>query len=152
MKFTKGMIFVVLLVGGLLAVQRANAGVYGDELTKCIIESTSTENQIKFVRWIFALMSLHPDVKDMSLITDKQHEEINKDTANIFVLLLTETCKEQAKKVMKYEGQAAFESSFKVLGQVAMRELMSNPKVKAGTGAFAKYIDEDKMKYLKPSE
>ena len=101
---------------------------------------------------MFAIMSLHPDVKDMSLITDKQHEEINKDTANIFTMLLTDKCKEQAKKAIKYEGQTALESSFKVLGQVAMMELVSNPEVKAGSAAFTKYIDEEKMSYLKPSE
>jgi hypothetical protein len=41
-------------------------------------------------------------------------------------------------------------SSFGVLGKVAMRELMSNPKVNAGMAEFTKYIDEEKFKSLEP--
>jgi hypothetical protein len=134
----------------LLTIKPIYAGVYTNELTKCIVESTSAEDQIEIVRWMYSLISLHPEVKDMSLITKKQREKFDKQIAEILTKLLTESCVKPTEKAIKYEGDKAIETSFSVLGQVAMRELMSNPKVNAGMAGFTKYIDEEKFKSLAP--
>ena len=88
----------------------------------------------------------------MSSITDKQRDGINKESAELFMRLLTVSCKEQTQKALKYEGQKAIESSFNVFGQVAMRELLSNPEVNAGMAGFEKYFDEEKLKSLRSPE
>ena len=49
---------------------------------------------------------------------------------------------------MKYEGQTALESSFRMLGEVAMRELFSNPKVETGLAELDKHWDEEEVKRL----
>ena len=41
---------------------------------------------------------------------------------------------------------------FRLKIEYLMRELMSNPKVKAGTTEFTKYLDEEKFKSLIISE
>lgn len=140
------MCFALIFVIALFQPKSTYAGIYTDELTKCIIESTSTEELTGFVRWMFALMSIHPDVQDMATITEKKHDEANQQCAALFMRILTVSCKEQSKKAWNYEGKMSFQSSFKVLGEVAMRELLSNPKVNAGAEGFAKYLNEEKIK------
>jgi len=46
---------------------------------------------------------------------------------------------------MKYEGAQTIEMSFSVLGQVAMRELMSHPEVSKGFGELEGFISTDKI-------
>jgi hypothetical protein len=59
--------------------------------------------------------------------------------------LLTKSCKKQAQRAIKYEGQIAFQSSFRILGQVAMKDIFSNPDVDAAGSVFHKYIAEEKL-------
>ena len=152
MKVVKSIFFAILLVTSIFQIKSAQAGPYGDELTKCIVESSSSEDLTVFARWIFSIVALHPAVKSMSSITDKQRDGINKESAELFMRLLTVSCKEQTQKALKYEGQKAIESSFNVFGQVAMRELISNPEVNAGMAGFEKYFDEEKLKSLRSPE
>jgi len=62
-----------------------------------------------------------------------------------FERLLTETCKAPFHDAMKYEGAQTIEMSFSVLGQVAMRELMSHPEVSKGFGELEGFISTDKI-------
>ena len=139
-------LFGLFLVLAQFQANPAYAGVYGDELSKCIVESSSTEDLTGFVRWMFATLGLHPSVKSMASISAEQRAEANKQCGKLFMRLLTETCKEQAQKAWKYEGQMAVESSFNILGRVAVRELFSNPEVEAGMAELQKYFDEEKLK------
>ncbi len=62
--------------------------------------------------------------------------------------LLTVTCRKQTREALKYEGPAAMQASFQVLGQVAMRSLMENPEVAQGFQGMGRYIDENKIREL----
>ncbi len=129
----------------LLSSLNANAGVYSDDLTRCLIEASTPEETIDFVKWMFGSMSLHPAVKSMSSVTKEQLETSNKIMAELIIKFLTEDCKEQAFKAWKYEGETALLSSFRVFGQVAAKELFSNPAVSAGMEGMEKYFDIEKL-------
>ncbi len=62
--------------------------------------------------------------------------------------LLTVDCHTQTVSALKYEGASAFESAFGVLGQVAMRGLMTDSQVSQGMGGISKYFDESKLQEL----
>ena len=49
---------------------------------------------------------------------------------------------------LKYEGTGALEPAFSVLGQVAMRGLMSEPGVEKGMTGVGAYVDETKFEAL----
>jgi hypothetical protein len=66
--------------------------------------------------------------------------------ARIFETLLTDACRDETAKAVKYEGAEALKGSFKVLGEIAMNTLVTNPKVAAESQAFAQYLDEAKLK------
>lgn len=139
----KRTLVVVLIVTAMASA--ASAGPYGDTLSKCLVSSTTPSEKTTLVRWMFAMMALHPDVKASSAITPEQRTEITKATAKLFERLLTESCGAEAKDAVKYEGGSTIESSFALLGQVAARELFSNPKVNEGLSELSKYIDEKKL-------
>ena len=66
--------------------------------------------------------------------------------------LLAERCKEQTKKAVKYEGPAAIQLGFQVLGQVAGSDLFSSPEVAKGMAGLEKYIDKQKLEMLGKEE
>ena len=130
----------------------AHAGPYGDDLAKCLVDKSSDADKTTLVKWFFAMAALHLDVRSISAVTAEQRDGFNREVAEIFQRLLTESCKGEAKKAMKYEPQTALESSFGVLGQVAAQGLFSDPGVEGSMGEFVKYMDEEKLKGLMPGE
>lgn len=139
-----------LLLFGLSALlfptQATFAGPYTDDLSKCIIESTTLSDRTAFVRWMFFAASLHPAVKSISAVSQGQLDAANKQTAELIMKLLTESCPQKVEKALKYEGKSAFETSFAVLGQLAGQELFSSPEVTAGMEGLTKYLDAERLK------
>lgn len=122
------------------------AGPYTDDLSKCLVRSTTDADKTLLVQWMFAMVTLHPEVKSMAAISDAERTEISKKTAGMFERLLTVSCQVEAQQAFKYEGSSAMEGSFSVLGQVAARELFSHPQVIAGISDLGKYADLEKLK------
>jgi len=131
---------IVLFSSGL------NAGVYSDDLSRCLVESSTCSDKLVLVKWMFTAMSLHPAVKSMASVSAEQRDNSNKEVADLFVRLVTETCKDQTLKAIKYEGTVAIGSSFNVFGQVAAKELFSHPDVAAGMADLNKYMDPEKIR------
>jgi hypothetical protein len=134
----------------LLGTSSAFAGLYSDDMARCLVSATTTKDKTDLVRWIFSNAALHPEVASISSITPERRAEINRLAGALLERLLTESCRKQTQDALKYEGQLAMQTSFQVLGQVAMLELMSNPAVGAGFSGIGKYIDETKLKELAP--
>ena len=138
-----------LLILPLLAcVGTSHAGVYSDDMTKCLVASTSQQDKVALVRWIFATAALHPEVASIANISASERESLNRSMGALVEKLLTQTCRKQTMDAIKYEGPVAFQQSFNVLGQVAMRELMDNKEVSASAGAFAQYMDKKKLESI----
>jgi hypothetical protein len=139
------LIFVLLIFS---SVSPAFAGPYADALGKCMVGATTGPEKTTLVRWIFAMMALHPDVQSSSAVTPEQRGALAKQIAQLFQRLLTESCLKEAREAIRYEGVSTIQSSFSLLGQVAARELFTDPKVMEGMAEFSKYIDEKKFKEL----
>ena len=135
---------VALSLAGLPS-DRAVAGVYSDELAKCLVRSTTDADKTYLMRWLFASMAVHPAVRSITSVSDAERTELNKNAAKLFERLITETCKTQTQEAVKYEGPATLQSSFEVLGQVAGRGLMSDPGVSKSMAEFANYLDKQKL-------
>jgi hypothetical protein len=136
------------LLSVLLSVPTALAGPYADDLAKCLVASTTQEDRLTLVKWMFAAASLHPAVKSFTSVTEKQLDEGNKSTAELFMKLLTDSCKSEAERALQYEGPQTFQTSFQVLGQVAGKELFSSPEVAVAMAGLEKYVDKEKLEAL----
>ena len=134
---------LLLLVPGF-----ATAGAYSDDVAKCMVSGTSPKDKAELVRWIFSIAALHPELASISTVSPDTRSELNRGTAKLVERLITDTCRVAVQDAIRYEGPAAIEASFNVLGQVAMRELMTDQKVKSGFEAFAQYIDKAKFEAL----
>jgi hypothetical protein len=126
----------------LSSVPVANAGPYSDDLGKCLVQSTTTSDKGTLVKWVFAMASLHPEVKGTSSLTSEQRTELTRSAAALFTDLIVKRCKDKALEAVKYEGPGTLQTSFSVLGQAAMMELFSNPDVATGLAELGKYFDK----------
>ena len=123
-----------------------HAGPYSDDLAKCLVESTTTADKNALVKWMFAMAALHPAVKSIASITEAERTQSSRNTAQLFERLLTESCRTQTRQAVKYEGAAALQTGFQLLGQVAARELFADPSVARGLADLENHIDSQKMK------
>ncbi|MGW8248877.1 MAG: hypothetical protein ACWGOV_12300 [Acidiferrobacterales bacterium] len=126
----------------------AQAGIYGDDMAKCLVRSTTTQDRSVLVKWIFAAAASNPEVKSMVSVSEHQRNRLNKSIAKLFERLLTDSCRKETQAAYKYEGKATISSSFNLLGQVAGRELFSDPNVTKSVSGLAQYIDKEKMNDL----
>jgi hypothetical protein len=138
---------LVAVIG--LASNASQAGVYTDDMAKCLVESSSKEDRMSLVRWMFAAMAQHPAVATMNTVKAADVEKANASTGALFMRLLTEACVDATKKAIKYEGPAAIQLAFQVLGQVASSEIFSAPEVAAVMAGLDKYADLKKLEALK---
>lgn len=121
------------------------AGPATDSLAACLADNTTGRERKDMARWVYAAMSTHPELQGLSTVSDESRDELDKTIAAMFTKLLTENCPAEAKLTVKQDGIAGFQTAFGTIGQLAMQELMSNPKVSASTTNFAKYADQEKI-------
>ena len=123
----------------------ALAGIYSDELAKCLVKSTTDADRTFLTKWIFASVAVHPAVRSIALVSEADRVELNKGAARLVERLITDACKAETLEAVKFEGPAVFQSSFEVLGQVAGRGLLSDPAVAKSMTEFATYLDKQKF-------
>ncbi len=126
----------------------ATAGPYTDDLSKCLVASTTVDDRVALVKWMFISFAAHPSVAGIANTKPADIERANADFGALLMRLLTSSCREKTQVALKYEGSAAIQLSFQVLGQVAGMELARNPDVQARMSGISKQIDESKIKAL----
>ena len=114
---------------------------FTDNLSTCLVRATSDDDKKVLINWIFSVVSEHPDVENI-VLSEKEKTILDIETADLMTSLLVKRCKSELLEAYKYEGDIAIETSFGVLGEIAMTGLMSNDKVLEAAQRFSKYIDE----------
>jgi hypothetical protein len=138
-----------ILAASLSLAPAVQAGIYSDDLSKCLVESTTPADRVALVRWLFVAAAAHPAVASIASVSPKDLDEANKTTAALFMRLLTDSCKDKAKNALNFEGPVTLTTSFQVLGQVAGREMFSSPEVTKAMSGLEKYTDVKKLEALK---
>lgn len=126
----------------------ASAGVYADDLGKCVVVHMSPQDQQDLIRWIFGAMALHPGIKPYAKISDEERDGFTRKAGHLIERLLTEDCRTQSETAIRNEGAPSIETAFKLAGEVAMRTLMTHPDVTANLATLDKYVDAQKIKAL----
>jgi hypothetical protein len=68
--------------------------------------------------------------------------------AELVTRLLTESCANEARVVIKSGSAEAFRVAFAGLGELAMQELMTDPAVNSSMSLFQRYLDQQKLQEL----
>ncbi|MDQ3205786.1 MAG: hypothetical protein M3Q40_04645 [Pseudomonadota bacterium] len=123
----------------------AVAGPYADDLGKCLVAASTPEDKQGLVQWMFFAIALNPNTAPFATVAAEQREAADRRMADLMERLLTESCVEDAKKAVRYEGELAIKQSFGLLGQVAATEIFANPDVSAGSEKFVEYLDAEKL-------
>lgn len=129
------------------------AGTHTDALSRCLVNSTSTQDKVNLMRWIMVSVAQHPNLKNNLTVNQTQLIILTKNTASIFERLLTVSCVKPMQQVLKYEGNAALRNSFETLGEVVTKDLISDPKVTQALGDYYQYINKNKIeKAVRPAK
>jgi hypothetical protein len=124
------------------------AGPYENDLAKCLVESTTKEDRASLVRWMFAMAAANPAVGSIANVSPETVDELNATTGALFMRLLTDSCKNEAKNALEYEGSGTLRIGFRVLGAVAGKELFSSPEVKQAMSGLARNVDTNRLEQL----
>ena len=125
-----------------------SAGPFGDEMARCLVNSTNNRDKNRLVKWILRVYGEHPAVSNMVNLSEREKNIIDKDVAVIFTRLLSEDCDVETKKALEYEGDNVLFTAFQVLGQVAAKGFNEHPNVEYSINKFVELIDTEKLDYL----
>jgi hypothetical protein len=123
----------------------AFASPTSDALGNCLVDKSTGRDRKDLARWIFVAVSSHPDMQDLFALSPQMRETANKAAADVIMRLVTVDCVNEARASAGVDGGQTWELAFGKLGEVAMKELTTNPKV---TGSFedpVKYMDRAKL-------
>lgn len=144
----RGWISAGVLIAAAMAATSASAGVYTDDLAKCLVKSSTEQDRVTLMRWFFVAMSSNPNVEPLTQITPDQRAASTKDGATLVERLVLDDCRPETLDALKYEGASTLEASFRVLGEVAARSLMTDPATAAEMQRVADYLDKGRWESL----
>lgn len=134
-----------LLCLATLAPLTAHAGPQADALSACLSDNTNGKERKDLARWVFLGMSAHPEIRSLTTADAKTRLESQKWMAALVTRLLSDNCAAQTKAAVASEGSAGMQAAFRSLGELAMRELMSNGDVAAALSGYEQFLDRKKL-------
>lgn len=140
----RSILFSTIVIAVLLAitvqVNTVYAGVYSNQLTKCMVKSMDKQDKMQILRYMILICSQPPEVQDMVSISEEQERKILKNTAKLYSYLAIDSCKIFAKKALKYEGEKAFQKSFSMLGKIVLQQNLNTKRGQEMIKTFQKYM------------
>lgn len=135
-----------------LASQGAVAGPTVQQLSDCLVKSTTATDKTTVLQWTFSALSTHPDLKGFSNVTAEQRTALDQKLAQVLQRVIVEQCATQTKAVIQAEGIQAVGDSFQELGRISGEEILKNPEVNKQLKGVVRYIDLNKlvMTFLTP--
>lgn len=107
---------------------------------------TSGQDRLTTARWTIVALAQAPQLSDAVVVDPAKKDAADREMAALFTRLLTKDCAAQSRNLFKTGDRAGFEAAGRVLGEIAMRELTTNPKANESMMAFAAYINEADFK------
>ncbi len=119
----------------------AQAAAAQQALSLCLVKSTSERDKQALVKWIFAVVSRHPEVRPMVNLSAKEDEAIGRAASALLESLLAEKCTSEIRTAVERSGNDAIKQSFEYLGKTAMETLLEHPDVNAAAANLGKYSE-----------
>ncbi len=129
---------------------QANAQIAGREaspmalaLGQCVVGMTTGNDRVLVARWLGSSISSSPELADVVKVDQAAREAIDREMANLFVRLFTQDCFDEARPIVLANDLQSVEMAFGMLGEVAMRELMTDPLATQAMTSYANHIPPD---------
>lgn len=136
---------LVLSLGVSASINVAQAGQTVDDLSACLIKSTTATDKTAVLQWTFASLASHPDLKAFANVSEAQKTQLDQKFAQTVQRIIVEQCASQAKAVIQAEGIQAVGQSFQALASETGETLINTPEVKQQLTGTIKYIDLNKV-------
>ena len=143
----RGIVIFVALASLAISGQ-AHAGVFADDLSRCLVNKSSDADQQVFMRWMFSAFTLDPALSHMSTITPAQRDQYTKDAGAVFSRLLLVDCRKETIAALKNEPGDAIGPAFNTLGQTTASHLFQSPEAVAQLKRLGDSFDKDGLKKL----
>jgi hypothetical protein len=127
------------------AASLASAGPTVDQLSQCLVKSTTAADKTAVLQWTFVALSSHPELKVYSNVSTEQKTALDQKLAQTLQRILVEQCSTQTKAVIQAEGLQAVGDSFQELGSITGEEILKTPEVKDQLKGVVRYIDLNKL-------
>ena len=143
---------VLMAIAVMGTTQVAMAGPTVDQLSNCLVKSTTAADKTTVLQWTFVALSAHPELKKFSNVNEEQRTQLDKNLAQVLQRILVDQCASQTKAVIAAEGVQAVGDSFQELGQITGEEILENPEVESQLKGVLRYVDLNKlvMTFLTP--
>lgn len=126
----------------------AAAGVYGDDLGRCLVSKTPEDEQLNFLAFAAVAMAQHPAVQPYTQTSTAHLEELQGKAAKVLEVAMTETCRTEAVAAIRFEGPIAVSTALQTFGMAAMRNLTLHPAVAEAFNVTSSKIDSSKFDAL----
>ncbi len=124
-----------------LSINTAFAGQYSDALGTCLAKSTTAKDRTELARWVFSVLSVHPELADLSAVTQAKREQINQNTGKLVTRVIADSCTKEFKEASINEGPDGVNAALQSLAKLSLQELMSNPKVEGELTGVVAHLD-----------
>jgi hypothetical protein len=139
--------FRLAVVAAMLTVSVSAQGQQpADALKTCLADSTSGKDRKDLAKWIFLAMAAHPEMKQYAsdnAVTAA--DQSSRTVAALVTRLLSDSCVNETRAVVKIGGSQSLQVAFSGLGQLAMQELMADKSVIESVGLFERYLDQKRL-------
>ena len=141
-KFGSSFLVVSALMG---ASQMASASATVDNLSNCLVKSTTDADKKVLLQWTFVALSAHPDLQSFSQVTTEQRDGLDKNLAQVLQRILVDQCSAETKAVIQTDGLQAVGDSFQELGQETGEQILKTPEIKDQYKGLVRYLDLSKL-------
>lgn len=138
---------ITMMLSVLISTQ-ANADNNNNELSTCLVKATNAEQRKILTQWAYISLGKNKALSEFVKVTPAQAEALNQQTAQTFMQLLTQSCRNEVRHTMQQKGIIGVQQSFSALAEVAGKELLASPEVTLGLVDMSKYIDVSKLLLL----
>jgi len=90
----------------------ARAGVFADDLGRCVVSATTPQDRAALMRWMFVTAAANPAFRDLATVSAEQSREATRGAAAVFDRLLLRTCRRESIAALRGEGTAGIEAGF----------------------------------------
>jgi hypothetical protein len=117
-------------------------------LRQCVIMRTTGADRVLTAQWMFAAMSKSPHISGLATVTAQQKSELDRGFAQLITRIAVKDCLEQIETLAAGDIKGTFELVGGALGEIAMKELMTDKNVEKAIGEYTDYLSEDDFKPL----
>jgi hypothetical protein len=129
----------------------ALAGPATDTFRRCLAEHASAADRKQLARWMWLSMGEHAEAKAVAPLQPELRARADAAIGQLVTRLMADDCAAEMRSAVGMDGAVAIRSASSALGQLALRELLSDPAVQKSIEAFTESMDDKRLdQALKP--